>query len=122
MNMFFLKVEKKFAIEVWHFLTSLTLNFEYIGHLDPSCWPDVSSPSDLQIRGSQKLLEQVSRFIDDSVAGLPSIMVESWPDELKKANVDYNFEETCSARPLRAHELAPGLPDEGVAGSVTADK
>ena len=48
------------------------------------------------------------------------VQLPSFPELVKNRQLDYTGEELVSALPLRLEELQPGLPDKGVAGTLSA--
>ncbi|CAE7773634.1 unnamed protein product [Symbiodinium necroappetens] len=100
--------------EAWRLLNVLILNGEATG------WTRLAPASDQVPMKSQRvaldfLRRQSEWWSRDAMKDRPSTNFH----ELARARqVDYSGEEVLKALPLRLEELEPGLPDDGVAGSL----
>ena len=100
--------------QAWRLLNVLILNGEATG------WTRLAPASDQVPMKSQRvaldfLRRQSEWWSRDAMKDRPSTNFH----ELARARqVDYSGEEVLKALPLRLEELEPGLPDDGVAGSL----
>ena len=102
------------CFQTWRLLGVMVLNGEATG------WERLA-PASVQL--PQKSQGVALEFIGRQCEWWSRHALEERPpgnfDELARArNVDYSGEEVLKALPLRLEELAPGLPDDGVAGSL----
>lgn len=75
-----------------------------------------------RLSGNQKAAMGVINMWIDLFCQQPQQVVQlpCFPDLVKNRQLDYTGEELVTALPLRLEELRPGLPDKGIAGSLSA--
>ena len=75
-----------------------------------------------RLSGNQKAAMGVINMWIELFCQQPQQVVQlpCFPDLVKNRQLDYTGEELVTALPLRLEELRPGLPDKGVAGSLSA--
>ena len=105
------------AESLWVWLVVSGLNYEYVGHMGAHTWFCPATLTSAQKSALECIREGVAYFVSNclSVHTFPH-----WPDEISRKRVDYDGDEISHALPVRALELAPGLPDLGIGGSVNA--
>ena len=66
-------------------------------------------------------MEVVNRWVENSCE-LPDQVVQlpNFSELVRNRQLDYSGEELATASSLRLEELMPGLPHQGVAGSLSA--
>lgn len=105
------------ARDIWIWLVTAALNYEYIGSYECDHWRHRSECTVAQ-RIAQRHISEAAEYFSQSALRVLTML--TWSEEIKRNIIDYNGDEGCTALPLKLGELLPGLPAKGVAASVDA--
>ena len=112
------KLAELACIEVWLWLVVVALNFESIGGHPFSSGTALPGHLNLAQTTCMELLR--SSVVYFSKGPLAAIKLPSFRDLVARKTSSYTSEPITAALALKPLEIEPGLPEEGVAGSVSA--
>ena len=111
------KLIKASCFQIWRLLSVVIINGEYLGWRPPLFSPKVYPGVACQQAAFDHLGQLCEYFTLDPLCEESGLSPEAL---IKSKGVDYTGEEILHALPLRVGELLPGLPADGVAGSLQA--
>ncbi len=104
----------------WLFLLITAVNFLNLGLSTASTLEAARGSQDVsaaQQHALSHLREQVGNFLDDIPERMPDI---NWATAVKSSRADYKGEMLLKGVPVTWAQVEPGLPPEGLAGSIAA--
>ena len=107
------------CLHSWVFCCVIQINYMYIGFGDDQYSKAVSQspPSAAQLESLRRLHLQIDEFLGPDTALVPE---RDWRKLIDTKRMAYDGEVVAKAQELTMAQVLPGLPPEGVAGSVNA--